>query len=54
MRATFKKSERICSKRIIDRIFAGGSKSFAVYPLRAVFQMVERPAGSPPVMVLFR
>ena len=33
---TFKKEERLCSKRSIDDLFHNGS-SFVVYPLRVVF-----------------
>ncbi len=35
---SFSKKEHLCSKRIIDTLFDGGSKSFSAYPLRAVFR----------------
>ncbi len=38
---TFKKEERLCSKRSIDDLFHNGS-SFVVYPLRVVF--LSQPA----------
>ncbi|MFD1768259.1 ribonuclease P protein component [Sphingobacterium suaedae] len=37
---TFKKEERLCSKRRIDRLFHNGS-SFVVYPYRVVYLNVE-------------
>ncbi len=33
---TFSKEERLCSKKVIDRLFAEGS-SFIAYPLKVVF-----------------
>ena len=41
MRHTFHKYERLCSRRLIDDLFAGGAKSFSVFPLRAVFKHGE-------------
>lgn len=38
---SFGKKERLCSKRVIDTLFDGGSKSFSAYPLRAVFRPVN-------------
>ena len=40
-RYTLDKSERLCSKKLIERLFAGGSKSFPAYPLRVVYTWVE-------------
>lgn len=37
---TFPKSERLNSKKVIDRLFAGGNGSMACYPLRAVWMIV--------------
>lgn len=45
-RHTFVKKERLCSKRIIDTLFGGGSKSFSAYPLRAVFRPIEEFSDS--------
>ena len=42
MRCTFSQSERLKSKLIIDRLFAGGNGSFASFPLRTVYMKVER------------
>ena len=36
-RNTFKKSERLCSRILMDRLFQGNSHSVSAYPLRAVF-----------------
>ncbi len=47
---TFKKTERICSKRIIDKLFAGGNPSIAIFPLRAVYMSVDNPTA--PVSIL--
>jgi ribonuclease P protein component len=47
---TFKKTERISSKRTIEKIFAGGNSSVAVYPLRAVYMLSEK--DEVPVAVL--
>lgn len=40
------KSERLCSRLLIDRLFeAGRSKSFAAFPLRLVITTVEEPGN---------
>jgi len=58
MRNTFCKAERLNSKLIIDKLFAGGNSSFAVFPLRAVFMKVENTEpekgteAAPPVSIL--
>lgn len=40
---TLPKNERLCSKLIVDKMFAGGaSRSFSVYPLRVVFMETEK------------
>ena len=36
-RYTFKKSERLCSRILMDRLFQGDNHSVSAYPLRAVF-----------------
>ena len=41
-RNTLCKAERLCSKIQIEKLFAGGSKSFSIYPLRVVFMPVEK------------
>ena len=40
---TFRKSERLCSKKVIDALFAGGNKSFSAYPLRVVYMENSEP-----------
>ncbi len=37
---TFSKQERLCSKTIIEKLFAGGAKSFSVFPLRVIFMPI--------------
>ena len=36
-RYTLDKSERLCSKKLIERLFGGGNKSFPAFPLRVVY-----------------
>lgn len=33
----FPKTEHLCSRKVIEALFAGGQASFSAYPLRAVF-----------------
>lgn len=35
------KAERLNSKILIEKMFAGGSKSFSIFPLRVVYMPVE-------------
>ncbi|WP_140936589.1 ribonuclease P protein component [Sphingobacterium lumbrici] len=48
---TFKKEERLCSKRLIDSLFHSGS-SFVVYPFRVVFLKTELPLASHTQIIL--
>lgn len=41
---TLCKKERLNSRTMIERLFTGGSKSFAAFPLRVVYMPVE-PGG---------
>ena len=41
IRYTFPKAERLCSRKIIEALFAGGHKSMSVYPLRVVCMAVD-------------
>ena len=41
-RYTLKKSERLCSRILMDRLFQGDSHSVSAYPLRAVFLPVDK------------
>ncbi|TAK37532.1 MAG: ribonuclease P protein component [Saprospiraceae bacterium] len=45
---TFKKKERLKSRKTIGRLFAGG-QSFGMYPLRLVFLKEEEPKSGTPV-----
>lgn len=38
---TLDKKERLNSKAMIERLFAGGSKSFPAFPLRVVYMQAE-------------
>ena len=38
---TLPKSERLDKKKVIEKMFAGGSRSFSVFPLRVVYLPVE-------------
>ena len=46
MSFTFKKQERLCSKKLIDEVFAKG-KSFSKFPLKLVFLETELNSGFP-------
>ena len=48
---SFHKSERLCSKRVIDTLFTGGHKSMSVFPLRVVFMPVTATQGTPPASI---
>lgn len=43
LRHTFPKSERLCSKKVIDELFLGGHKSYSAYPLRVIFMERQEP-----------
>lgn len=48
---TLAKTERICSKNLIDRMFTGGeARSFSVFPLRVVYMSAD--ASLEPVSIL--
>ena len=51
MRSTFKKEERLCSKKAIDSLFATG-KSFGEFPLRVIHKE-EKLNSNYPVKALF-
>ena len=38
---TLHKSERLCKKKIIGKMFEGGASSFALFPLRVVYVPLE-------------
>ncbi len=43
---SFKKEERLCSKKIIDKLFSEG-ESFLVFPLKFVFLKTSLPSKFP-------
>ncbi|MDR0977276.1 MAG: ribonuclease P protein component [Prevotellaceae bacterium] len=47
---TLGKSERLYKTKIIERLFAGGASSFAIYPLRVVYMTVDEAEA--PVSIL--
>src|ERR1700709_2705743 len=48
---TFKKEERLCNKKLIDKLFHNGS-SFLCYPFKASWLLVDGAAQFP-VQILF-
>jgi len=51
--ATLGKEERIVSRKLMLKLFEGGSSRVVVsYPLRAVYMFTPRTEGCPPVQVL--
>lgn len=42
VRHTFKKSERLCSRLLMERLFQGNNRSVSAYPIRAVFLPIEQ------------
>lgn len=46
MRATFTKSERLCSKKIMEELFASG-KSFIISPFRVIWDNQELNSAYP-------
>lgn len=46
MKFTFKKEERLCSKKIIDELFSEG-KSFLCFPLKIIYLQSELPTKYP-------
>lgn len=51
MRNSLCKSERLDRKKIIEKIFAGGSRSFSVFPLRVVYLPVEELDADAAILV---
>lgn len=50
-RNTLTRNERLRSKIIIDKMFAGGSKSFSVFPLRVVYMPVEEQEAAASILI---
>lgn len=40
---TFPKSERLCSRKAIEALFAGGNRAFSAFPLRVVYKVTDEP-----------
>lgn len=38
---TLPKSERLCSRKVLEQLFSGGQPSVAAYPIRAVYMPTE-------------
>lgn len=51
-RYTFSKSERLCSKILVERLFAGGNHSFPAFPLRIVYMPLKPDEGTADVSIL--
>lgn len=50
---TLSKEERICSKKLMEQLFNGGTaRSMSSFPLRVVFTTVERQLGQPPASII--
>ncbi len=50
---TFRKDERICSRKLIEQLFGGGcSRALTAFPIRLVYMKTEACEGKPPVQVL--
>lgn len=44
---TLRKSERLDKKKVIEKMFAGGSRSFSVFPLRVVYLLPVEELEAP-------
>ncbi len=51
-RNSFTKDERLCSRKAIEALFAGGNKSFTAFPLRVVFRIADEEPSESSVKVL--
>lgn len=49
---TFNKAERLCSKILIERLFAGGNHSFPAFPLRVVYMELSPDEGTTQASIL--
>lgn len=48
---TLRKPERLNKKKVIEKVFAGGARSFSVFPLRVVYLPVEELEGSVSILI---
>lgn len=51
MANTLHKPERLNKKKVIEKMFAGGSRSFSVFPLRVVYLPVEDPGVPASILI---
>ena len=51
MANTLCKSERLDKKKVIDKMFAGGARSFSVFPLRVVYLPAEELEADASILV---
>lgn len=51
-RYTLGKAERLCSKKLIERLFEGGNKSFPAFPLRVVYMYLNPDEAEADVSIL--
>lgn len=50
---TLSKEERICSKKLVEKLFGGGgSHSMVSFPLRAVYMTLPREANEPQAQIM--
>lgn len=49
---TFSKAERLCSKKLIERLFGGEGKSFPAFPLRVVYMPLSEEEMAADVSIL--
>ena len=50
----FPKSERLCSRKAIEALFAGGNRAFSAFPLRVVYRVIPQestPSLTPQVLI---
>lgn len=51
MRNSLRKSERLDKKKVIEKMFAGGSRSFSLFPLRVVYLPAEELEANVSILV---
>ena len=51
-RHTLNKAERLCSKKLIERLFAGGNSSFPAFPLRVVYMWLSPEESEAKVSIM--
>lgn len=49
---TFSKAERLCSKKLLERLFGGEGKSFPAFPLRVVYMPLTEEEMAADVSIL--